>query len=510
MVGGGAMLMGSKADQSAPFFAVDAEFAVNVVVDAETALHDANPRLCGTNLQWVDGGDGLLPSGDAFDQDLLHKIKALAPTVIRYPGGSNSDVYQWRTGVGPENSRGRSEHFHRKQKQIVRLGTPEFLSLCELLNAEPLITVNVATGSAKDAGDWVKEINVTGIKSKTNGKKFNPVSFWEIGNEPYLKEDVRPETWTSPLEYAKRANAAIKEMREADPTIRVGLPLRSDSFSGLPVTPYQGFNEQVLKAVHQEFDFVALHNAYLPFVYDRNPEDDETYAALMAAPETVRADLEATRAQLAALQPGAKKMIAITEYSALVTLGRQRDADLSSPAGALYAADLLRLLSTQPDILMANHWSLLGNWYFGTISNTGKLRPFYYVLKAYRALLRGQHVGIEVACRSFAAPKIGLIRSGTNFASVTASATRQNNHVRVILINKDPAANAKVSFRFRSGGKFKSASENALQAHSRFADAEQADAFKVRETVHSPDSDQFQTTLAPASMSLFNFTIAKS
>ncbi len=509
-VAGGAFLLNGRARSAENYFGTPGEFPCDVIIDHAQLLHPANSRLCGSNVQWVDGGDGLLPRGLEFDAAILESVKALGSTVIRYPGGSQGDVYNWRHGIGPESARGRSEHFHRKEAQVVRFGTAEFLALCESANAEALISVNVATGAAKDAGDWVRQTNVTGLISPLTGRSFRPVGYWEIGNEPYLKEDQRPETWTPPQEYAIRADAAIREMRAADPAIAIGIPLRSDSFNGLPVTPYPGFNEQVLKSLREHYDFVALHNAYLPFVYDRTPNDEETYAALMAASETVRSDILATRAQLTRLIPGRKMPIAITEYNALVTIGRSHDAYLASPAGALYVADLLRLFSTQTDILMANHWSLIGNWHFGALSSQGKRRPVYYVLQMFRTFLQGTHVGLNIATRSFRAPAIGVTRPGSDFPTVTGSATRSADRLRVVLINKDPVAASRVNLRLKGPGKLMTVAVRSLIASSRFADAEQAHALQAKEHSRTLEAASYALVLAPTSVSLLDFSVSSA
>jgi hypothetical protein len=63
-------------------------------------------------------------------------------------------------------------------------------------------------------------------------------------------------------------------------------------------------------------------------------------------------------------------------------------------------ADLLRVLAVRDDILMANFWSLTGNWLFGTVSNGRQLRPAYQVLAAYAKILRGRQLTLEVRQRS--------------------------------------------------------------------------------------------------------------
>src|SRR5262249_13820733 len=154
--------------------------------------------------------------GDALDSKMFNLVKTLAPTVLRYPGGANSDVFNWRAGEGPVNDRGSNEHFFSRKPQPVLFGTSEFLDLCKRLRAEPLITVNTASGTPEQAADWVRAVNL-GVAGAVRG----PVRFWEVGNEPYLREPVRPELGVEPEVFAARANAFIRAMKTADPKISV-------------------------------------------------------------------------------------------------------------------------------------------------------------------------------------------------------------------------------------------------------------------------------------------------
>ena len=53
---------------------------------------------------------------------MLDLVEGLGPTVLRYPGGSLSDTFDWRSGSGPLSARGTSEHFFTRQRQVVLFG----------------------------------------------------------------------------------------------------------------------------------------------------------------------------------------------------------------------------------------------------------------------------------------------------------------------------------------------------------------------------------------------------
>jgi alpha-N-arabinofuranosidase len=473
-----------------------------VAIDArlDQLLHAANPGLCGTNIQWVDGGDGLLESdGNRFVPPVLERVKELAPTSIRYPGGSQSDVFDWRAGLGPLASRGSAEHFHRKSKQRVRLGTTEFLNLCEAVGAEPFVTVNASTLGPREAAEWLALTNVTGLTSTMTGRKLPRVRFWEIGNEPYLKEDQRPETWIKPADYARRATDFIAAMREVDPKIRIGVPLRSDSFNGVPVTPHPGFNDTVLSSVRAPFDFVSVHNAYMPFAFDGVPADGELYASMMASTDTVRADLDATREQVRR-QTGAAMPMVLSEYNAMISLGKRQDALLASPAGALYVADLLALLAYREDMLLAHHWSLIGNWFFGALATDGRPRPQFEALRMVRQCLRGRMVPLAIdSARRFDAAKVGLARAATRLPAVTGFATQERGTLRLLLINKAPHASADVRLRLVPATALRW-STHVVDAPDVFATDSDPKAFRTSSPALQPQAGVFSLRLPPASI----------
>jgi alpha-N-arabinofuranosidase len=382
---------------------------------------------------------------------MLQRVVALGPTVLRYPGGSMSDTYHWKDGIGPLGERRVNEHFFSSRKQVVAMGTQELLELCEATGAAPLITVNTATGSAQDAADWVTYTNRKELVSSRTGKPLPRVRYWEIGNEPYLQDDKRKALWIQPEAFAKKASEFIRAMKRVDPDIVVGIPLRSDKIGGVPATPLPGYNRKVLQLIDVDFDFVALHNAYLPLGFDRKYGDDELYLATAAAASVVEDDFAETRRLLKELRPGKDVKLAVTEYQALYSLGKSTDDYILSPAGALYVAEALRVFAQAGDLMLANFWSLSGNWHFGALDQKGEPRPAYHVLKAYRALLQGRMLPVSVQAPAFDSPRVGLVPARTAVPKVTAIATIDADRVRAIVINKDAAGAATVTLVLPEG-----------------------------------------------------------
>ena len=427
-------------------------FDTRVTVEPGAALRAANRKLLGANVQWVDRGDEMLEPGTLRPRPgMLAAMQALGPTVLRYPGGTLSDVYHWREGMGELPERKDGEHFWTRQRQKVELGTRELLELCRSLGAEALITVNLITGTPEEAAQWVTAVNRTRIRSKVDGAMLPKVRYWELGNEPYLKDEARPELSITPAEFVRRASQFARAMRAADPTILIGLPSRSDFIGGAQLTPYKGFSDLVLGTFTGDFDFVALHNAYMPFGVDRDYTDDQLYWAAMASAEVVAADFAATRAQLRRLRPGRDVKLAVTEYGAIFTLTMDRkrtDAYIRSLAGAIYLADVLRVFANQPDLMLAVLHSLSGNWHFGMVSNEGQIRPAYFVLQAVGNLLRGNVVKVQMTTETFDVGRVGVVPESKGLPLVTSLATVDNKKLRLMLINKDLARTSRTIVGF--------------------------------------------------------------
>lgn len=419
----------------------------SVMLDLTAAGPLANRRIIGSNVQWVDRGDGLLGvDGKTWDPSALAHATSLAPTVLRYPGGSHSDTYDWRAGMTTSGPRPESEVFFTGLRQSVQFGTPEFLELCRRVGAEAIITVNAITGTAADAAAWVRATNIDGVRSPT-GERLPSVRYWEVGNEPYLRHDARPDLWISPQAFAARANDFLRAMRAADPSVQIGIPLMPDSY-GSTTLPNQEPNylDRMLSDVTEPYDFVSLHTAYFPFLW--NPAealpDTAVFRATMGASRVLERDFATIRTRLKQRWPARTIGIAMTEYNALFTLGGARDAYIGTVGGALYVADVLRVLAQTNDLLLANHWSLIGNWEFGALGSTGQPRPVTRVFEAYRDVLRGRLVTATVVAPTFDSPAAGLVPAASGVPSVTVLATTEGATLRLLVLNKDPARPARV------------------------------------------------------------------
>jgi alpha-N-arabinofuranosidase len=470
-----ACLPGSSAATSAPQMIASVEaFTARIVVSGDGS-RPVNRGVLGNNVVWNEGGERLLRGNDIqWHPEMLRQIVQIPPTVLRYPGGTNADFYEWRNGIGPLSSRRENATLTGRRERI-RLGTDEFLELAGRFGSEPLITVNVGTGTPQQAAAWVEYTN------RRRGASGPPVRYWEIGNEPYLAARF-PEARVEPRDFAARADATIRAMKAVDPSIRVGLPHRNDTLGGVKATDFPGFSETVLRTVTAPYEYVALHSSYFPVLLERGTSTDDIFLATMASTETIREDFDATRAMLRAFAPGRDVKLAVTEYNALYSLDiltrgllslvtSRTDRYIESLAGALFVADSLRVFAETDDLLFACFWSISGNWYFGALDHSAKPRPAFYVLEAYDRVLRGRQLRTIVTAPTFASPRVGFSPPRLAVPLIAAIATREGDTVRLAVINKHSSEAGEVTIELPEGAVADSAQWRELNGSNPFGRA---------------------------------------
>ena len=130
-------------------------------------------------------------------------LKQVGFGLMRYPGGSISNEYDWRNNT------------NRRHGSSYGTNTDGFLSVANLLGVEKIICVNYGSGTPQEAADWVRYANI-----QRNGG----VRYWAIGNENYgsWEHDTHPNRHDAHT-YAYFTRDAIQLMKAVDPTIKVGV-----------------------------------------------------------------------------------------------------------------------------------------------------------------------------------------------------------------------------------------------------------------------------------------------
>jgi alpha-N-arabinofuranosidase len=238
--------------------------------------------------------------------DVLGAVRAMGPTMVRYPGGCFSDWYHWRDGVGEASGRPRYERQFWTDLKVPGMelpreltdrfgppepntfGTDEFLRYCLDLDAEPLLNANCGTGTAQEAADWLDYTN------RRDGSA-RPVRWWGIGNELYGGWEAGH--CTAP-EYAGRYLAFSETMRKVDPDIRL-MPV------GVLAPNEPEWNDTVIRLAGSEIDILSLHYYFPGAGLGRDLADDEMETRqLLAGARHLGAGLDRTLKQIDLLRPG--------------------------------------------------------------------------------------------------------------------------------------------------------------------------------------------------------------
>lgn len=221
---------------------------VPLTVDGQSVIRTFDARVHGINLAIWDSH-----LRDAATNSVL---TTMGTGIVRFPGGSSSDDYDWSTDRSVSNG---------SFQWTNHAGT--FAKVAETAGAQAFVTINYGSGTPEQAAAWVAYYNgsasnmtALGIDSKgrdwktigfwatlrgaaplgsDDGYNFLRVShpapygyrYWEIGNECYggWENDLHGTSGSGlsgvahdPYTYAQAFQSFYNKMIAVDPTIRIG------------------------------------------------------------------------------------------------------------------------------------------------------------------------------------------------------------------------------------------------------------------------------------------------
>ena len=404
---------------------VQAPSVVSINVDASQIRRTVDNRLFGLNCgAWES-------SFTSPDNPVL--LKEIDNKILRFPGGSLSDVYHWLTNQTVENG----------QTATQPLSFDVFAQAALQVGNQGVITVNYGSGTPEEAANWVQYSN----KTKGYGLKY-----WEIGNESYGTWEYDTNSRShDPYTYAMKAKQYITQMKAVDPTIKVGIVVTTDedsysnNYTDHPAkNPRTGQTHHgwtsvmlsTLKNLGVTPDFVSYHK----YINGPGQEDDAT---LLQSTRSWTVDIANIRTMLSDYlgTDGTKVEIMATEHNSVwdTPTGKQ----MTSLVNGLFLADSIGqtlqtelsglvwwLMRSTPETNGNNSPSLYG-WRqyggYGMISqqNTGYERyPTFYISKLLSKFTRGGDKVVKVT---------------SNYALVSAYAVKRTNGMMALLIiNKSP------------------------------------------------------------------------
>jgi Cellulose binding domain/Fibronectin type III domain len=350
--------------------------------------------------------------------------------MLRYPGGSYGDIYNWQDNTAPGG--------------YVAPGTDfdSFMGTVQKIGAQPILIANYGTGTPQEAAGWVQYANIT---------KGYGVKYWEIGNEIYGNGyygsdwEADDHASKSPATYAQNLVQYASAMKAVDPSIKIGAVLTLPGNwpdSVVAAGDSADWNKTVLADAGGAIDFVIVHWYPSP----------TSAASMLAEPAQVAGELAQLRQEIDqyAGPDGPDIQIAMTEVNSGVDTDTQPDAlfgadtYLTALANGVFTVDWWdthngpTAISTAPDgATDYDDWGILSS---GTCVGSTCEPPVNTPFPSYFALAMLSRTGQAGDT---------MVNAGTSNPLVSAHAVRNaDGDLSVMLINKDPANSYQVNLDY--------------------------------------------------------------
>ncbi len=403
---------------------------------------------------------------DGFREDVLSALRRIRAPIVRWPGGCFVSAYNWKYGVGKNRIATYDKAWRVEESN--RFGTDEFIKLCRKIGSEPYICTNAGTGTAEEMSDWVEYCNLREMGRYAKARIANGypephrVRYWSIGNENWGGHEIGAKDARA---WGALVREAAKMMLRVDPTIELSAAALADT----------DWNMELLRAAGQYLDRISLHGYWGNTENGLVPDDYKT--VILHTGEDISGGIDRVRATLTALGLEKKIRIAYDEWNLrgwyhpnLMDIGNrsalrgetesfyrdevigQRDKnDINSiytMADAVFSASFLNTCLRNCDIIDTACFSPAVNTRGAifTHKNGIVLRPQYFVFDLYTRRLK------DTVLKTWAedAPTISGQAWGTRKTvdTVDAVITCDDNEYAVAAVNKDPAAEQELFFRF--------------------------------------------------------------
>lgn len=408
-----------------------------IVVDCAKELGEVNKNVFGNNIiaydprtygdskkeywGYADYGAGIWdPLRNAVVDSVIGLARQAGVSVLRFPGGCGSHQYKWQEAIG------------KKRKHFL-YGLDEFLRTCELIRAEPVITISYFAGSPEDAADLVEYLNQEDNGVNPNGgidwareraKNGHPgsykVKYFEIGNEIYHGDHGQIKR-IAPESYAQNYLKYFEKMKQVDHSIKIGIVLNKPDW-----------NKNVLALVKENLDFGIIHVYPKPSAVDlKGMKPKQVLENIFKQGITAQMPQLEEILQLLKDNSGRDIPLAVTEYNIGMTANNPFPIR-HSLAAALVNAELLRIfMMPQNNILLASYWQF-SNSFWGMVSNDfdgterSLYKPYFKRPNYYCFELYNKHFGDSL-----------LYAQGSRDLSVNASRSRDGKKIYLMVINKN-------------------------------------------------------------------------
>jgi alpha-N-arabinofuranosidase len=179
---------------------------------------------------WV-GSDSAIPNTRGIRNDVVAALKALKIPNVRWPGGCFADEYHWRKGIGPVGQRAAT--LNPNWGGVIEpnsFGTHEFMDFLEQIGAEAYISINIGSGTAEEAAEWLEYMTTAqpttlGKERAENGHPAPyKVGYLGIGNESWdCGGNMTPDYYLSQFGIYSRFVRNFNPAQDKQPMLKIAV-----------------------------------------------------------------------------------------------------------------------------------------------------------------------------------------------------------------------------------------------------------------------------------------------
>ncbi len=346
---------------------------------------------------WV-GKDSSIPNVRGIRKDVVAALRAIRVPNVRWPGGCFADEYHWRAGIGPAKGRGVSINSNwGGSVEPNSFGTDEFFDFADQVGTQAYVSVNVGSGSVKEAADWLAYMTAdakttAGAERAANGHPAPyKVTFLGLGNESWGCGG----SYTG-SEYVALMRPFARYVRNYNPAQTGGETMQRIAVG--PDGAKTEYTEAVMKAYRDHnwawnIEGLSLHNyttAGWPPSYASENFDETAYATLVKSTLAME-DLIKTHAAIMDKYDAEKKVpLVVDEWGVWLKPNAGSDPGFlqqqNSMRDAIIAALNLNIFARHADrVRMANIAQMINVLQAMILTDGPKivLTPTYHLFKMY-------------------------------------------------------------------------------------------------------------------------------
>jgi alpha-N-arabinofuranosidase len=427
-----------------------------VYVDTRRAVAPIDRNLFGSFLEHLGRAiyEGIYDPGsklsdaNGFRKDVMEEIRRLGVPIIRYPGGNFVSGYNWLDGIGPKQDRPRVLDKAWSSINTNQFGTDEFMMWCKAVGTQPLMGLNLGTGTPEQAAALVEYCNVekgtrwSDLRRKNGITEPYKVEHWCLGNEMDGPWQIGHMTAT---EYGLKAADAARQMRYVDASLK----LVACGSSGPLMPTYLEWDREVLEQCYEYVDALSLHR-YLGNTKEDTGGDSGKYLAMNLTMDRQIAETVAVCDLVRGRKRSPKKLwLSFDEWnvwyrarSGDAVNGHEQEAphlleEVYNLEDALLVGGLINTLLRNADRVKLACLAQLVNVIAPIMTNSNGLfrQTIYYPYSWGLQMARGEVLNVLSESPVYEVPGIGTVP----YLDVVGTFSKENGNVSLFILNRDLA-----------------------------------------------------------------------